>query len=69
DLESKREKLNASQNAVIHLNEQLRQAEKNHESSLSTYHTCTSELKEISDEIVSVSRALLPAKGSLNEYL
>ncbi|PSV33528.1 hypothetical protein C9J44_17965 [Photobacterium sp. GB-27] len=69
DLESKREKLNASHNAVIHLNEQLRQAEKNHESSLSTYHTCTSELKEISDEIASVSRALLPAKGSLNEYL
>ena len=25
--------------------------------------------EEISDEIVSVSRALLPAKGSLNEYL
>ncbi|HIF6044139.1 TPA: ATP-binding protein, partial [Vibrio parahaemolyticus] len=69
DLESKREQLNASHNAVIHLNEQLRQAEKNHENSLSTYHTCTSELKEISDEIVSVSRALLPAKGSLNEYL
>lgn len=69
DLESKREQLNASHNAVIHLNEQLRQAEKNHENSLSTYHTCTNELKEISDEIVSVSRALLPAKGSLNEYL
>ena len=69
DLESKREQLNASHNAVIHLNEQLRQAENNHENSLSTYHTCTSELKEISDEIVSVSRALLPAKGSLNEYL
>lgn len=69
DLESKREKLNSSQNAVIHLNEQLRQAEKNHESSLSTYHACASELKEISDEIASVSRALLPAKGSLNEYL
>ncbi|WP_158259687.1 ATP-binding protein [Photobacterium sp. GB-50] len=69
DLESKREKLNASQNTVIYLNEQLRQAEKNHESSLSTYHICTSELKEISDEIASVSRALLPTKGSLNEYL
>ncbi|PSV08805.1 hypothetical protein C0W93_17410 [Photobacterium leiognathi subsp. mandapamensis] len=69
DLESKREQLNASHNAVIHLSEQLRQAEKNHKSSLSTYYTCTSELKEISDEIASVSRALLPVKGSLNEYL
>ncbi|WP_158075228.1 ATP-binding protein [Salinivibrio kushneri] len=69
DIESKREKLSVSQNAVINLNEQLRQAEKNHESSLSTYHACTSELKEISDEIASVSRTLLPAKGSLNEYL
>ncbi|MEF1250212.1 ATP-binding protein [Vibrio owensii] len=69
DLESKRQDFNASQSAVIHLNEQLRQATKNHETSLSAYHTCTYELKEISDEIASVSRALLPAKGSLNEYL
>ncbi|NOI89679.1 ATP-binding protein [Vibrio splendidus] len=69
DLEGKRQDLSASQSVVIHLNEQLRQATKTHEDSLSAYHACRDELKEISDEIISVSRALLPTKGSLNEFL
>lgn len=69
DLDKKRRDFNASQNTVIYLNEQLRQATKTHEGSLSAYHACRDELKEISDEIISVSRALLPTKGSLNEFL